>query len=38
MDFVEFIFEDNMLNKIFKNKFHLKITRYTVVKGPWPIN
>ena len=29
--FVEFIFEDNMLNEIFENKFPLKITRYTVV-------
>ena len=28
--FVEFIFEDNMLNEIFKNKFPLKITHYTV--------
>ena len=31
--FVEFIFEDNVLNEIFENKFPLKITRYTVVKA-----
>ena len=30
MDFVEFIFEDNVLNEIFENKFPSKITRYTV--------
>ena len=28
--FVEFIFKDNVLNEIFKNKFPLKITCYTV--------
>ena len=31
--FVEFIFEDNVLNEIFENKFPLKITRYTVIKA-----
>ena len=31
MDFVEFIFEDNVLNEIFENKFPFKITRYTVL-------
>ena len=31
MDFVEFIFEDNVLNEIFENKFPLKITHYTVL-------
>ena len=30
MDSIEFIFKDNVLNEIFKNKFPLKITRYTV--------
>ena len=29
-NFVEFVFEDNVLNKIFENKFPSKITRYTV--------
>ena len=28
--FEEFIFEDNVLNEIFENKFPSKITRYTV--------
>ena len=32
MDFVEFIFEDNVLNEIFENKFPSKITRYTVYR------
>ena len=32
MDFVEFIFEDNVLNEIFENEFPLKITCYTVVQ------
>ena len=37
-NFIEFIFEDNMLNEMLENKFLLKITHYTVQIQCFPVD